>query len=90
MAKRSRYGAGKPLQIHRSTIRGAIMKAKIISETDYSMLESRLNEFLKQISDNAWRLLDIKYDTFYVLNLEMEGHQLHSVLVLYGERKNAA
>ena len=66
------------------------MKAKIISETDYSILESRLNEFLKEIKDNAWRLLDIKYDTFYVLNMEMEGHQLYSVLVLYGERKNAA
>ena len=38
------------------------MKAKIISETDYSILESRLNEFLKEIKDNAWRLLDIKYD----------------------------
>jgi hypothetical protein len=66
------------------------MKAKIISETDYSMLESRLNEFLKVIKDNTWRLFDVKYDTFYVLNIEMEGHQLHSVLVLYEERKNVA
>lgn len=66
------------------------MKAKIISETDYSILESRLNEFLKEIKDNTWRLFDIKYDTFYVLNMEMEGHQLHSVLVLYGEKRNAA
>ena len=90
MAKRPGNGAGKPLQIHRFTIRGAIMKAKIISETEYSILESRLNEFLKEIKDNAWRLFDIKYDTFYVLNMDMEGHQLHSVLVLYGDRKNAA
>jgi hypothetical protein len=66
------------------------MKAKMISETDHSILESRLNEFLKEIIDNAWRLLDIKYDTFYVPSMEMEGHKLHSVLVLYGDRKNAA
>ncbi len=66
------------------------MKAKVISETDYSILESRLNEFLKQIYDNSWRLFDVKYDTFYVPHLDMEGHQLHSVLVLYGERKNVA
>jgi len=66
------------------------MKAKVISEMDYSILETRLNEFLKEIKDNEWRLFDIKYDTFYVLSLEMEGHQLHSVLVLYGDRKNAA
>jgi len=66
------------------------MKVKVISETDHSILESRLNEFLKEIRDNAWRLFDIKYDTFYVPHFEMEGHQLHSVLVLYGERKNAS
>ena len=66
------------------------MKAKVISEIDYSILETRLNEFLKEIKDNEWRLFDIKYDTFYVPSLEMEGHQLHSVLVLYGDRKNAA
>jgi hypothetical protein len=66
------------------------MKAKVISEMDYSILETRLNEFLKEIKDNEWRLFDIKYDTFYVPSLEMEGHQLHSVLVLYGDRKNAA
>jgi hypothetical protein len=66
------------------------MKAKVISEMDYSILETRLNEFLKEIKDNEWRLFDIKYDTFYVPSLEMEGHQLHSVLVLYGDRNNAA
>jgi hypothetical protein len=66
------------------------MKAKVISETDYLILESRLNEFLKEIQDKTWRLFDIKYDTFYVLNIDMEGHKLHSVLVLYEERKNAA
>ena len=66
------------------------MKPKVISEMDYSILETRLNEFLKEIKDNEWRLFDIKYDTFYVPSLEMEGHQLHSVLVLYGDRKNAA
>jgi hypothetical protein len=66
------------------------MKAKVISETDYSILESRLNEFLQEIQDKTCRLFDIKYDTFYVLNIDMEGHELHSVLVLYEERKNAA
>ncbi len=66
------------------------MKVKMISETDHVIFESRLNEFLKEIKDNAWRLFDIKYDTFYAPNLEMEGHQLHSVLILYGERRNAA
>jgi hypothetical protein len=66
------------------------MKAKIISETNYSILESRLNEFLKEIKENAWRLFDIKYDTFYVPEIEMEGHELHSVLVIYGLKKNAA
>jgi hypothetical protein len=66
------------------------MKAKMISETDHTILESRLNDFLKEVKDNAWRLMDIKYDTFYVLNMEMEGHQLHSVLIIYGERKNVA
>lgn len=66
------------------------MKVKMISETDHSIFESRLNEFLKEIRDNAWRLFDIKYDTFYVPSLGEEGHQLHSVLVLYGEKRNAA
>lgn len=64
------------------------MKAKVISETDYLVLGFRLNEFLKDLKDNGWRLFDIKYDTFYALSMEMEGYQLHSVLILYGEKKN--
>ena len=55
------------------------MKAKIISDTSYLTLENRLNEFLNEVSANAWKLFDVKYDTFY-----QQGFELHSVLVLYG------
>jgi hypothetical protein len=55
------------------------MKAKIISDTSYLTLENRLNDFLNEVSANAWKLFDVKYDTFY-----QQGFELHSVLVLYG------
>lgn len=55
------------------------MKAKIISDTSYLTLENRLDEFLNEVSANAWKLFDVKYDTFY-----QQGFELHSVLVLYG------
>lgn len=55
------------------------MKAKIISDTSYLTLENRLNDFLNEVSTNAWKLFDVKYDTFY-----QQGFELHSVLVLYG------
>lgn len=55
------------------------MKAKMISDTSYMTLESRLNDFLSEVTANAWKLFDVKYDTFY-----RQGFELHSVLVLYG------
>ncbi len=55
------------------------MKAKMISDTSYMVLESRLNEFLGEVATNTWKLFDVKYDTFY-----QQGFELHSVLVLYG------
>jgi hypothetical protein len=55
------------------------MKAKMISDTSYMALESRLNDFLSEVTANTWKLFDVKYDTFY-----QQGFELHSVLVLYG------
>lgn len=66
------------------------MRAKIISETDQLTLESRLNAFLKEVKENEWRIFDIKYDTYYTVDLDSEGYSLHSVLVLYGLKKHAA
>lgn len=51
----------------------------MISDTSYMTLESRLNDFLNEVTANAWKLFDVKYDTFY-----QQGFELHSVLVLYG------
>jgi hypothetical protein len=55
------------------------MKAKMLSDTSITDLEERLNAFLETITANAWKLFDIKYDTFL-----SEGLELHSVLILYG------
>jgi len=55
------------------------MKAKIISDTSFMTLEDRLNDFLNEVTANAWKLFDVKYDTYY-----QQGFELHSVLVLYG------
>jgi hypothetical protein len=41
------------------------MKAKMISDTSYMALESRLNDFLSEVTANTWKLFDVKYDTFY-------------------------
>lgn len=60
------------------------MKAKMLSETSITDLEERLNAFLETVTANAWKLFDIKYDTFL-----SDGLQLHSVLVLYGEENVA-
>jgi hypothetical protein len=51
------------------------MKAKIISDTSFMTLEDRLNNFLNEVTVNAY----VKYDTYY-----QQGFELHSVLVLYG------
>jgi hypothetical protein len=65
------------------------MYAKILAETDQTVLESELNEFLKVIKDKGWNLLDIKYGTFYAPITETEKNLIYSLIVIF-EGKNAS